>query len=85
MQAEVAILGDPSVCAILTRRGYVLENFENVLGLPLPAANLPNIGTGIGVRVADAMDHEAWLDVIVVGFGSPGEQGFRRTRSSRAR
>ena len=75
VQAEVAILGDPSVCALLTRRGYVLENFENVLGLRLPAANLPDIGTGIDVRVAHEKDHEAWLDVIVAGFASPDEQG----------
>ena len=46
VQAEVAVLGDPSVSALLTRRGYVLENFENVLGLRLPAANLPAIGAG---------------------------------------
>ena len=41
VQAEVASLADPSVCALLTRRGYVLQNFENVLGLRLPAADLP--------------------------------------------
>ena len=75
VQAEVAILGDPSVCSLLTRRGYVLENFENVLGLPLPAAKLPDIGTGIDVRVAHETDHEAWLDVIVAGFANPDMQG----------
>lgn len=75
VQAEVAILGDPSVCALLTRRGYVLENFENVLGLRLPAVNLPAIDAAIDVSVADAVDHGAWLDVIVAGFASPDEQG----------
>ena len=75
MQAEVAILGDPSVCALLTRRGYVLENFENVLGLRLPAANLPAIGAAIDVSVGTEEHHEAWLDVIVAGFASPDEQG----------
>ena len=74
-QAEVAVLGDPFVSALLTRRGYVLENFENVLGLRLPAANLPDIGAGIGVSVADETDHDAWLDVIVAGFASPDTQG----------
>ena len=28
VQAEVAIVGDPAVRALVTRRGYVLENFE---------------------------------------------------------
>ena len=74
-QAEVAVLGDPFVSALLTRRGYVLENFENVLGLRLPAANLSDIGAGIGVSVADETDHDAWLDVIVAGFASPDTQG----------
>ena len=53
----------------------MLENFENVLGLPLPAAKLPDIGTGIDVRVAHETDHEAWLDVIVAGFANPDMQG----------
>ena len=75
VQAEVAVLGDPSVCALLTRRGYVLENFENVLGLPLPAANLPDVVAGIGISVAEETDHEAWLDVIVAGFANPDTQG----------
>ena len=60
---------------LLTRRGYVLENSENVLGLPLPVANLPRVGACIDVSVADETDHEAWLDVIVAGFASPDEQG----------
>ena len=39
MQAEIAILADPRVAATLTRRGFVLEGFENVLGRRLePAA-----------------------------------------------
>ena len=53
----------------------MLENFENVLGLPLPAPKLPDIGTGIDVRVAHETDHEAWLNVIVAGFANPDMQG----------
>ncbi len=76
VQAEVAILGDPPVRALLTRRGYVLENFENVLGLRLPAVHLLAIGAAIDVAAADAVHHDAWLDVIVAGFASPDEQGI---------
>ena len=75
VQAEVANLADPSVSALLTRRGYVLQNFENVLGMRLPAANLTDIGAGIEVSAADAKQHRAWLDVIVTGFANPDTQG----------
>ena len=75
VQAEVAVLGDPSVCALLTRRGYVLENFENVLGLRLPAANVPDITAGIDVSVGTDEHHDVWLDVIVAGFANPDSQG----------
>ena len=75
VQAEVASLADPSVSALLTGRGYVLRNFENVLGLRLPAANLPSPGDGIDVSVGDETHHEAWLDVIAAGFANPDAQG----------
>ena len=75
VQAEVANLADPSVSALLTRRGYVLQNFENVLGMRLPAANLPHLGAGIEVSAADEKHHEAWLDVVVTGFANPDTQG----------
>ena len=75
VQAEVASLADPTVCALLTGRGYVLRNFENVLGLRLPAASPPAAGDGIDVSVGDETQHEAWLDVIVAGFANPDAQG----------
>ncbi len=36
---------------MLTRRGYVLQNFENVLGLRLPAASLPDVGAASRSRL----------------------------------
>ncbi len=74
VQAEVASLADPSAAARLTGRGYVLQNFENVLGLRLPA-DLPAAGDGIDVSIGDETEHEAWLDVIAAGFASPDSQG----------
>src|ERR1051325_3730141 len=35
VQAEVSELADPAIGALLTRRGYRLASFENVLGLAL--------------------------------------------------
>ncbi len=75
VQAEVASLADPSVSARLTERGYVLQNFENVLGLRLPPADLPAAGDGIDVSIGDETRHDAWLDVIAAGFASPDAQG----------
>ena len=75
VQAEVASLADPSVSALLTGRGYVLQNFENVLGLRLPPADLPAGGDGIDVSIGDETQHDAWLDVIAAGFASPDGQG----------
>ena len=75
VQAEVACLADPSVCATLTRRGYVLQKFENVLGCPLPVSDAPEIGAGIDVSIGDEESLQAWLDVIVTGFASPDTQG----------
>lgn len=75
VQAEVACLADPSVCAILTRRGYVLQNFENVLGHSLPIVDERKTGAGIDVSIGDEKTLGAWLDVIVTGFASPETQG----------
>lgn len=75
VQAEVASLADPSVCATLTRRGYVLKNFENVLGRALPSAGERRIGAEIEVSVGDDGSLAAWLDVIVTGFADPDTQG----------
>ena len=76
VQVEVACLADPSVCATLTRWGYVLQNFENVLGRPLPLTDAPEIGDGIDVSIGgDDESLAAWLDVVVTGFASPDTQG----------
>lgn len=85
VQAEVAILGDPSVCALLTRRGYVLENFENVLGLRLPAVNLR-----LSTRPSTSRSRTQWIMVPGWTSSSPASRartsrGFLRMSSSRAR
>lgn len=79
LQAEVATLGDPVFAAVLTRRGYVLENFENVLGRPLtthdteapldPAIDIRAMQTG------EAADE--WLDAAIRGFQHADEQGVQ--------
>jgi GNAT superfamily N-acetyltransferase len=68
---EVSTLADPAVVQVLTRRGYGLVGFENVLGLPLdPSSHYEPVA---GVEVTRAADDEsaAWIDVVATGFMNP--------------
>jgi hypothetical protein len=79
LQAEVSTLADPSFGATLTHRGYVLQNFENVLGRPMAASdvNVP-ASAGMDVRTMDGEhDAEAWLDAAITGFQHADPQGVQ--------
>ncbi|HJR61936.1 MAG TPA: GNAT family N-acetyltransferase [Vicinamibacterales bacterium] len=71
LRFEVATLANPEVVRTLTRRGYELVGFENVLGLALGAASgfeaVPDIQV---TRVADD-EAPAWLDVVATAFMHP--------------
>jgi GNAT superfamily N-acetyltransferase len=75
LQVELASLGDPSVGALLTGRGYVLQNFENVSGRALPWSDAPETNPAISVREDDADGLAAWTDVVVTGFAHPDVEG----------
>lgn len=68
VRAEVATLADPGVGAALTRRRYVLEGFENVLGHLVGGAACPEIE---GVDVEKTTDARTWKDVLIEGFAHP--------------
>jgi GNAT superfamily N-acetyltransferase len=74
VQFELSCLADPQIGALLTRRGYALVNFENVLGRPLPAAT---VALPEGIVISESPDSEtaAWLDLLVTGFAAPDAQG----------
>jgi GNAT superfamily N-acetyltransferase len=72
---ELSCLADPSVGAQLTRRGYTLTGFENVLGLRLPVHEQLSPGEGIEIRVSGDDEIQAWLEVVVTGFASPDLEG----------
>jgi GNAT superfamily N-acetyltransferase len=74
VQVELSCLGDPAVGALLTRRGYTLQGFENVLGRALPVE--PATATaGVLVSLSPDDEQREWLDVVVDGFASPDSQG----------
>jgi len=73
VQVELSCLADPGIGALLTRRGYTLENFENVLGRRLPTD--PPRAPGLVVSESPAEEGAAWLDLVITGFASPDLQG----------
>jgi hypothetical protein len=77
LQVELACLAEPSIGALLTRRGYVLRGFENVLGRALPGEplKLPGARAGIEVTSDGAARLPLWIDVVVTGFAAPDTQG----------
>lgn len=70
-RVELANLADPEITALLSRRGYRLVEFENVLGRPIGIEEPPS--TEVEVRRAD--DLGAWVNVVVEGFAHPDGEG----------
>jgi len=71
---ELSTLGDPAIPALLSRRGYVLEGHEHVLGRALPAEPPAE---RYDLQVLRCSDHERplWIDTVLEGFAHPDEQG----------
>ncbi len=79
LQVELCSLADGNVAPALARRGYVLQNFENVLGLALTAPvvaeaerqTASNEAAGLSVATAAGGEWTRWMDVVVTGFAHP--------------
>ncbi|HEY5946834.1 MAG TPA: GNAT family N-acetyltransferase [Kofleriaceae bacterium] len=69
LQAEISTLADPAFAAELTKRGYVLRNFENVSARSIVAADreLPN-PDGIRIDLMTTTNAGEWVDAAVTGF-----------------
>ncbi len=80
LRAEVSTLADPEVVSTLSRRGYVLIGFEDVLGARLDDVDVPDV-TGVDVAIADARASRDWIDTIVTGFMTPDTQGIASTET----
>ena len=75
VRVEISNLGDPSIAEYLTRQGYALIGFENVLGLALPVSPAGAASPAIVIDPTRDDDATAWLDVVVEGFAAPDDQG----------
>jgi GNAT superfamily N-acetyltransferase len=72
VQFEISTLGDPDLVRALTRRGYELVGFENVLGRPLvPGELAPDLGSSIHISQVPPQENAVWLDAVVTGFLQP--------------
>lgn len=93
LRVELATLADPSVGILLTRRGYELVGYENVLGLPLGGdivedlARATEADAARRVIVSRAGEDETrpWIETVADGFshsnpfdGPPPTESFER-------
>jgi len=93
LRVEQATLADPSVASLLTRRGYELVGYENVLGLELDAATRDALARardedaarGVTIAPASAKEMRLWIETVAEGFvhadtfdGPPPTESFPR-------
>jgi GNAT superfamily N-acetyltransferase len=80
LRAEVATLADPEIVSTLSRRGFVLVGFEDVLGARPGNVAVPEVG-GVEVAVIDARESRTWIDTVVTGFMTPDTEGVPSSES----
>lgn len=77
MRVELSSLADNAVAAMLTRRGFALAGYENVLGLPLTPdtvavlARERDAALERGIIVASSAHTREWIALVMEGFASP--------------
>jgi hypothetical protein len=74
LQAEVSVLAEPDVHAMLVARGYEPAGFEHVLGHPMGAA-IAEPPPGISVETVSPADLPSLCEVLVDAFASPDVGG----------
>ncbi len=81
VRVELSSLGEPSIAPLLSRRGYVLDGFEDVLGRSLEEIAGRELPVGVEVEPSGLDELGMWLDVVVDGFATPDEQGVPSSES----
>ncbi len=98
IRVEQATLADPAVAMLLTRRGYALIGYENVLGLELAKdvreglvrAREEDVARGLDISRAGADETRLWIQTTTEGFlhldsfdGPPPTESFSREAMER--
>jgi GNAT superfamily N-acetyltransferase len=75
VQIELAHLADPALGGALTRRGYRLTSFENVLGRALDRELHRTTPDGMEVRISGGDELATWLGVVADAVARPDTEG----------
>ena len=87
VQVELSTMADPAVAKALTKRGYAVIGFENVLGLLLEGTAIAKAPRSDGPRVDPVRPEEMadWIALMAEGFahpdtfaGPPSHESFAR-------
>jgi GNAT superfamily N-acetyltransferase len=70
VQIEVCPLAAPGLASRLTKRGYVLQAFENELARLAPAEPVP-LPSGADIAVEAGAGERRWLQIVSEGFATP--------------
>lgn len=76
MRIELSSLANPAIASLLTRRGFVLAGYENVLGLTLSSdavsafARERQAAIERGILISPTDDTRAWIGTVAEGFAS---------------
>ncbi|WP_328997803.1 GNAT family N-acetyltransferase [Kribbella sp. NBC_00709] len=75
VQVELPHLADPEIGIVLSRRGYELESFENVLGVAIDTKYDVTLPDGIEIRPSGDEELDVWLNVMADAVAVPDTQG----------
>jgi GNAT superfamily N-acetyltransferase len=76
VSVELSNLADPAIGELLTRRGYRLASYENVLGLDLKNAAELVAPPGVEVRPIGDDEFGPWLRVVLDAVAHPDTEGL---------
>jgi GNAT superfamily N-acetyltransferase len=75
VQVELPHLADPEIGIALSRRGYQLESFENVLGIAIADRCDAMPPDGIEIRPSSDQEFDIWLNMMADAVAVPDTQG----------
>jgi GNAT superfamily N-acetyltransferase len=75
VQVELPHIADPEIGMVLSRRGYELESFENVLGIAIEDNYDTTLPVGVEIRRSGDEEFDTWLNLMADAVAVPDTQG----------